>query len=302
MNYKDIVKNKQIRFFILRCLSFIPDQLMLKIQYRIKFDRHLNLKKPFRFTEKIQWYKLNYRNELMPICVDKYKVREFVASKGLASILNEIYGVYDKPTDIDFDSLPNKFVIKTTDGSGGENVFICKDKKTLRIDKLIPQLEHWRDRKNINAGREWAYTKIEKSRFIIEQYLENDKNIDDGIEDYKFYCFYGKVKFFHIDYSRFNGHKRNFYDREGNLLDIIHTYPNFDPKYVVLDNLYTLIEIAEKLSPDFSFVRIDLYYVKKKVYFGEMTFYPGSGYESFVPDEFDFELGSWFDISQIRNV
>jgi hypothetical protein len=238
----------------------------------------------------------------MPVCVDKYKVREFVASKGLVSILNEIYGVYDKPSDINFDSLPNKFVIKRTDGMGGENVFICNDKKVLLIDKLITQLEHWRDRKDINAGREWAYTKIEKSRYIIEKYLENEENIDNGIEDYKFYCFHGKVYCLHIDTSRFIDHRRNFYDKNGKYLDVICTYKNYE--LLGGDNLAYLKEltsIAEQLSKDFPFVRVDLYCVKNKIYFGELTFYPGSGYEGFFPDEFDFQMGAWFDINQIRN-
>jgi hypothetical protein len=271
---------------------------MLKIQYYLTFNKSLNLKTPRRFTEKVQWYKINCRNKLMPVCADKYLVRDFVRAKGLSSILIDLYGVYDDPSEINYDLLPDKFVIKTNDGSGGENVFICKDKNALDITMLTKKLRSWKNKKNINAGREWAYTEIVKSRYIIEEFIENQDTppLSVGIEDYKLYCFSGKVKFLHIDYSRFNGHKRNFYDREGNLLNIIHTYPNFDHKNVALDNLYTLIKTAEILSSDFSFVRVDLYSVKNKVYFGEMTFYPGSGYERFIPDEFDFELGSHFNI------
>jgi hypothetical protein len=276
---------------------------MLKIQYYLTFNRHLNLKTPRRFTEKIQWYKINCRNKLMPVCADKYLVRDFVRSKGLSSILTGLYGVYDDPGEINYGVLPDKFVVKTTDGSGGENVFICEDKNALDITMLTKKLHSWKNKKNINAGREWAYTKIVKSRYIIEEFIESHNNLPPsaqsvGIEDYKLYCFSGRVKYLHIDYSRFNGHKRNFYDREGNLLNIIQAHPNFDPKNVVLDNLSTLIETAEILSPDFSFVRVDLYSIKKKVYFGEMTFYPASGYERFVPDEFDFEAGSYFDIKK----
>jgi hypothetical protein len=235
----------------------------------------------------------------MPLCADKYLVRDFVKSKGLSSILTCLYGVYDDPDEINYSLLPDKFVIKTTDGSGGENVFICKMKNDLDITALADKLRGWKNKKNINAGREWAYTEILKSRYIIEEFIENPDNPSVEIEDYKLYCFSGKVKFLHIDYSRFSEHKRNFYDREGNLLNIVHTYPNFDHKKLVFGNLHNLIETAEKLSLDFSFVRVDLYSVKKKIYFGEMTFYPGSGYESFVPDEFDFEIGSHFNISNI---
>jgi hypothetical protein len=243
----------------------------------------------------------------MPICVDKYKVREFVASKGFASILNEIYGVYDNPENIDFNILPDKFVIKTTDGGGGENIFICKDKRSLDIPLLIRELKKWKNKKLYNAGREWAYTKIEKSRYIIERYLENDKILVRGgggggvIDDYKFYCFYGKACYLHIDILRFIDHRRNFYDKNGKYLDVICTYRNYEDNDINLVSLKDLIYTAEQLSNDFPFVRVDLYYVKNKIYFGELTFYPGSGYEGFIPDEFDFELGSCFDINQIRN-
>ena len=128
MNYKKIIKSQNLRFKILNCFSWVPDKLMVKIQYKIKTGRKLNLNNPTRFTEKLQWYKLYYRNQVMHKCVDKYEVREYVKSKKLEKILNELYGVYDKPEEIDFEKLPKKFVVKTSAGSGGQNVFICNDK------------------------------------------------------------------------------------------------------------------------------------------------------------------------------
>jgi hypothetical protein len=232
----------------------------------------------------------------MSVCVDKYKVREFVESKGLASILNELYGVYDNPEDIDFNILPDKFVIKTTDGGGGENIFICKEKKSLDVPLLIGKIKKWKNKKTINAGREWAYTKMEKSRYIVEKYMENSVNPELGIEDYKLFCFHGKVEIIQVDIDRFDGHKRNLYSSSGQFLDIIHTYPNFDQNRIDTKEFDNLIIIAEQLSQDFPFVRVDLYLIKGHVYFGELTFYPGSGYEGFVPDRFDTELGSYFKI------
>ena len=136
MNYKEIIKNQEIRFKILNLLKFIPDKTMLKIEYRIKTGRKLNLKKPQMFTEKIQWYKLNYKNPILPKCVDKYEVRDYVKNKGLDCILNELYGVYDSFDEINFDVLPQKFVIKVTNGGGGIDVIICKNKSTLDIEKI----------------------------------------------------------------------------------------------------------------------------------------------------------------------
>jgi hypothetical protein len=232
----------------------------------------------------------------MPDCVDKYNVREFVKSKNLSSILNTLYGVYDNTDDIDFTALPEKFVIKTTDGSGGENTFICRNKSELDIPALIDQLKKWKNKKSINAGREWAYTKIKKSRYIIEEYLENPNNIVSGIEDYKLFCFSGKVKMIQIDIDRFSNHKRNLYYPNGIFLNIVHTYPNFEQNRVDYDNFDKLISVAEELSKDFLFVRVDLYLIKEHIYFGELTFYPGSGYENFIPDDFDIQLGSYFEI------
>jgi hypothetical protein len=298
INYKKIIKNHQTRLLILKYLSFIPDKLMLKVQYRIKLGRKLSLKNPVRFTEKIQWYKLNYRNPLMPVCVDKYSVREFVESKKLSSILNEVYGVYSNPEDIDFNILPNQFVIKTTDGSGGCNVFICKDKKQLNVSELMKQLNAWKNRKDDNAGREWAYTEIKESKYIIEKYLENEDNPEAGINDYKIFCFKGKPKYIVMDIDRYIEHKRNFYDTQWRKLNVGSDCPNFDREISAPDNLKELLQTATILSKDFPHVRVDLYNIKNQIIFGELTFYPWGGYVQFIPDKFDFELGACLEIPE----
>ena len=145
--YKKIFKSKNLRFRILSALRFVPDKPMLHLQYRIKCGRPLNLKDPKRYTEKIQWYKLNYRNPRMGRCVDKYAVREYVKSKGLENTLTVLYGVYDNAEDIDFTLLPQKFVIKSTDGGGGENIFICKDKSKLDIPQVVKAISGWKNKK-----------------------------------------------------------------------------------------------------------------------------------------------------------
>ena len=220
MNYKRIIKSQKLRFTILKFLSWIPDKMMIKLQYRIKLGRKLDLNNPKRFTEKIQWYKLNYRNPIMNKCVDKYEVRNYIKSKGLEYILNELYSVYNYPNEIDFSKLPDKFVIKTTSGSGGQNVYICQNKENLDTNALIKKLNYWlRLNPKKSFGREWAYENT-KNKIIIEKYLEGNDERLSGINDYKFFCFNGKTKYIVFDGDRYIKHKRNIYDESWNYLNI----------------------------------------------------------------------------------
>ncbi len=298
MNYKKIFRSQTLRFKILKLFSFIPDSIMLKLQYRIQLGYRLNLHNPKRYTEKIQLYKMHYRNPELFECVDKYEVRKFVKKKGLGEILNELYGVYDDANEINFSELPNKFVIKTTDGSGGQNILVCEDKTNLDISRTIENVNSWLDKKSINAGREWAYTGIRKSRVIVEKYLENPTQPKAGIQDYKFFCFSGKPYIICVDSDRFIKHKRNIYDSDWNKLDVqFNDYPLVDIIDKRPDNWKEMLTVVEKMSEDFPFVRVDLYNICGRIYFGELTFYPSSGYCKFVPDNFDFILGNQFDIS-----
>ena len=136
MNYKKVIKSQKLRIFILNCLSFIPDKQMLQIQYFLKTGRLLNLKRPTRYTEKLQWYKLYYKNPLMAVCADKGYVRKFVESRGLGHILNKCYGIYDFPSEIDYDRLPKSFVIKDTLGGGGNSVILVRNKNKIDIKEL----------------------------------------------------------------------------------------------------------------------------------------------------------------------
>ena len=229
----------------------------------------------------------------MGICVDKYEVRKYVESKGLDNTLNKLYCVCSDPDEIDFAALPDRFVIKTTDGGGGENIFICRDKSSLDVPQLKKTLLSWKDKKNVNPGREWAYTLIKQSRYIVEEYLENEVNPEAGISDYKFFCFNGNPHCIAYDIDRYIGHKRNFYDIEWNNLHVSTDCDTFDDNLVPRpDGLEDMCKVAEILSKDFPFVRVDLYYIKGKVYFGELTFYPWSGYVKFSPEEFDYQLGA----------
>ena len=305
MNYKSIIRNQQLRFKILRALTWIPDSLMLRLQYFIKMGFWPNFGNPKRFTEKIQLYKMKYRNPVMHQCVDKYEVRKYVESKGLGNILNELYGVYELPDKIDFSILPEKFVIKTTDGSGGQNVIIVKNKNEADFDDILQRLCLWHSRKKSGAslGREWAYEGQYPPRIIIERYLENsadrhEYNISQPcLTDYKFFCFNGEPKYLYVVSDRKPGEYAylGVYDIDFNKLPVyrcdecraeqVETKPK---------NYEQMVEIARKLSVDFPHVRVDLYNIDGKIFFGELTFYDGSGYFHYGPDEFDFEMGQCF--------
>lgn len=295
MDYKKIIPSQELRLKILGLTYFIPDKAMIMLQYWVKTGRKLNLKKPKRFTEKLQWYKLYYRDPLMTKCADKYRVREYIESKGYSNILVPLYGVYDKAEDIDFDKLPDRFVLKTTNGSH-TNIF-CEDKTKLDIEATRGKLKDWLSKRIIKAGREWPYYGI-KPRIICEKYLDKNKNND--LIDYKFICFDGKVSYVFVNAERYSDDAMKFgiYSKDFKHLPFTRKgLRDTDSSISKPINYEWMLEIAETLSSDFPHVRIDLYNIYGKIYFGEMTFFHGSGYVEFEPDEFDFILGERFGLS-----
>ena len=302
MNYKKIFKSRETRARILWTLRFVPDRPMIAMQYRIKLGRRLNLKNPQRFTEKLQWYKLYYRDPLMRQCVNKYTVRDYVKQKGLEEILVPLYGHYSRPEEIDLDALPERFVLKKQHGGGGHDVILCKDKSKLQRESLLSQLAIRMDRvPGGGGGREWAYWDMETG-IVAEELLENAQNPEAGVDDYKFFCYDGKAEYLVVDTDRFIGHKRNFYDRDWNNLHVTSDCPACDREIEKPENFERMLEIAEILSRDFPFVRVDLYNISGRIFFGELTFYPWSGYVQFRPDEMDFLLGKDFKLRKRTEV
>lgn len=293
MNLYKKIMSKKMRFALLRFLKFIPDEPMIRFQYWMKHHRFLNLNDPQRYTEKLQWYKLYYRNELMPICVDKYQVRRYIESKGLSDILVELYGVYDKAEDIPFDNLPEKFVLKTSNGSGTN--IICKNKSKLSRTEVIEKVNRFLKQSSASAGREWAYAQG-TPKIIIEELLEDSTNSDGSISDYKHLCFNGKPEYIVLDVDRFTKHKRNIYDINWSDLHVASDCPCIEEgrKIEKPANYERMIDIAKILSEDFPAVRVDLYNINGRIYFGELTFFPWSGYVQFTPDSFDFDMGKKF--------
>ncbi len=302
MNYKCFIKSRNIRLKIMQLLSFIPDKLMLKIQYKIKTGNNLNLSFPKRYTEKLQWYKLYYRNPLMKECVNKYSVRKYVEKCGLASILNDLIGVYNSPEEIDYNKLPRQFVIKDNLGGGGNSVIVCRDKEKFDIEAANKEIKLWCSRiKGKHPGREWVYDNQQK-KIIIEKYLSQE---DGDLPDYKFFCFNGKVVYSYLmeNYSMHHEQGRlGFFDRDFNLLPYYRK--DFAPitiQPVKPSNYDKMIEYAETLSKSFPAVRVDFYNLNGKIYFGELTFFMASGYINFEPDEFDFIMGESFMLPERNN-
>lgn len=296
--YKKLIKSKKLRFKILSALRFIPDKPMLKIQYRIKSGRKLNLKAPKRYTEKIQWYKLYYRDPLMKQCADKYSVREYVESKGLGHILNDLYSVFNKPEDIDFSALPQKFVLKLSNGSSTN--LLVKDKDKLSLEEVKQKFRDFYAQSGASAGREWVYRSDEKPVIAAEQYLEDPSKLPgEDLRDYKILCFNGKPEYIICVDGRHTDHYAHVvYDTEWNKKQVVIGESSADGDYDRPDTLDRMLEIASTLSAQFPAARIDLYSIQGRVYFGEITFFPWSGYMKFTPDEFDLELGQKFSLPE----
>ena len=258
--------------------------------------RHVNWDKPLAYTEKMQLEKLFHNYPLKTMLADKYRVRKWVADKVGEQYLVPLCGkgVYNNAYDIDFSELPNQFVVKTNSGSG--DVSIVRDKSIL----TAKDIKHIKARMNyyMNCNFSWSgyelhYSDIE-SRIIVEQLIECE---DEDLPDYKFLCFNGKPRFCWVDKGRYHNHKRNVYDLDWNLQDWNQRdYGNYEGTIEKPEKFDEMIEIATKLADGFSHVRVDLYNVKGQIYFGEMTFTNGCGFEKIIPYEADLMLGELWDL------
>lgn len=290
--YKKIFRSKKLRFRILSMLRFVPDEPMLKLQYRIKCGRPLNLKDPKRYTEKMQWYKLYYRDPVMQQCADKYQVREYVKSKGLGHILNELYAVYESPDQIDLEKLPEKFVLKLSNGSSTN--LLCKDKSVLNPETVKQTFWDFLCQSGASAGREWVY-QGSKPVIVAEELLEDPDEADGALRDYKILCFNGKPTYIICVAGRYTENYCHLvYDTQWNKQDIKIGESSANGEYAKPDTLEQMLQIAKILSADIPAARIDLYSIRGRIYFGEITFFPWSGYMKFTPDQFDCILGDHF--------
>ena len=259
----------------------------------------LNLDNPQTFNEKLQWLKLNDRRSEYTMMVDKYLVKDYVAGIiGTEHIIPTI-GVWDDPDDIDFNVLPEQFVLKCNHNSG-LGMCICKDKSKLNIRKVKAELRRGLKQDYYLSNREWPYKDVPR-KIIAEQYMEDDSG---ELRDYKFYCFSGKVDCVMLCYDRWKGSpKYYFFDKDWNLKRI-NRKGKEAPQGFTLPRPTCFIEmlhIAERLSRNLPFARIDLYQCNQKPYFGEITFFPASGFDANYLRETDKYFGSLIDLSILKS-
>lgn len=279
---------------IYQYLDKMPDEAFLKLQYYLRTNgKILNLENPILFNEKLQWLKLYDRNPIYHKLVDKYEVKEIVARIiGKEHIIKTI-GIWNQFDEIDFQILPQQFVLKCTHDSG--SIIICKNKSEFNVEEARKKLEFCRQRDYYRLCREWVYKDL-TPKIIAEVYMKNDEESD--LKDYKVFCFSGNPRIIQVDGERFTEHYRNLYTTDWQYIDGYIEYPSNPNKIDAKPKkLNEMLKLATKLSQGMPFVRVDFYIVNDKIYFGELTFSHGAGYEEIFPKEFEIKLGNWIKVN-----
>ncbi len=275
---------------------FPSEALYLKTRFRLEMGYRLNLRHPKTFSEKIQWLKLYNRRPEYTTMVDKYAVKEYVAKKIGSEYVIPTLGLWDTPDEIDFDALPNRFVLKTTHGGGGDGVVIIKDKNTIDKNAISQKLRSALKQDIAYYSCEWPYKNVPR-RIIAEDYIEPALGASD-LRDYKFFCFNGKVQFLKVDIGRFTNHHANYYNRDFQLLPFGEALfmPDREADISKPEELDLMISLAERLANEIPFIRVDMYNVNGRILFGELTFFPASGLENYNPVEWDKKIGNMLQL------
>ena len=286
--------NKALRFNYLaklRLMDNISDKKFLSMKYRNVYGCDLNLESPLTFNEKLQWLKLYNRNPEYTIMVDKYKVREYITQKIGEQYLIPLIGVWDSPEEIDFSLLPDQFAMKCNHNSG-LGMCICTDKSKIDIEKVKKELAKGLKQNYYLSCREWPYKDVPR-KIVAEKFMKSDAG---GLTDYKIHCFNGIPKFILVCRDRFakSGLTEDFYTPEWGRMTVKRPkIPNSSVSIPKPEKLDEMLVLAQKLSKDISFLRVDFYVIEGKVYFSELTFFPASGFEGFDPPEWDRIFGDW---------
>ncbi len=272
----------------------LPDKLYLKLMFKLRMGYQLNISNPQTFNEKLQWLKLYNRRPEYTCMVDKYEVKKYVAD-----IIGEEYiiptlGVWDRVDDIDFKSLPNQFVLKTTHSGGNTGVVICKDKNSFDIDACKKKLNKSLRQDVYRSLREWPYKNV-KRRIIAEVYKED---CNGELNDIKLFCFNGDPKAILIATDRNTDVHFDYFDMDFNHLPFEQGGPNAIKPIKKPHNLELLSVLASKLSKNIPHVRVDFYDVDGKIFFGELTFFDSSGFAIFNPQEWDYTFGGWIKLPE----
>lgn len=270
----------------------LDDEKYVKFIYKWCFKKNIDLDHPRTFSEKLQWIKLYDHNELYTRIVDKYAVKEYIASLIGEEYIIPTIGVWNSFDEIDFNVLPDAFVLKCTHDSGG--LVICKDKSKLDIKKARKKIVKSLKRNFYLLGREWPYKDV-KPQIIAEPYI-SDSNGE--LNDYKFFCFNGQPKMLFIASDRGIDTRFDFFDMDFNHLPFEQGHPNSAKSLKKPDGFDQMKELSMKLSKGFPEVRVDFYNVDGKIYFGELTLFHFSGFVPFEPEEWDRKLGEWIELPQ----
>ena len=274
--------------------NFFSNEMMSKFYYRVVLHKNLNLENPKTFNEKLQWYKLNDfpNNPLVVQGADKYRVRDYVENKGLGKYLTNLLGSWDDAREIEWDKLPNEFVLKCNHGCAYN--ILCSNKKEFDLKQATNQLNKWMKEDFGAYNIEIHYSKIQPRKIICEEYL------GDVITDYKFYCFNGVPHFFYVSYDLIHDRqaKIGFFNIDGSKLPLVRDdYENINE--VDLPDFYDeMLNVAIKLCKDFPFVRVDFFIANNKFYFAELTFTPAAAMMPIKPEKYDVEWGELLNINK----
>lgn len=292
------MENKKYDFWahaLNRLVYVLPDKWYLFFRFKNRVGYWPHLDHPRSFNEKLLWLKLHDKHSEFTQMVDKVEAKKYVASVVGDKFIIPTLGVWDSVDEIDWESLPNQFVIKVTSDSGG--IVVCKDKKLLDIDKAKEKLSKGWGKNYYVHNKEYPYKAL-KPRIIAEEYKEDESGYE--LKDYKFFCFNGIPKVFKVDFGRFSSHHANYYDVNCKLLPFCEKdFPSDSSKIIHFPNNFSeMIDVAEKIAKKVNhpFVRVDLYNVNGAIFFGEITFFPASGMGAFYPEEWDFKLGTYMQL------
>lgn len=290
------IVGRKLRKSIKNTIAFLPDKLYLRLFYFATTGRKINFKNPVGYNEKLQWLKMNDQRPEYTRLVDKLAVRNHIDQVLGEGYMFPLLGKWKRFEEIDFSQLPDQFVLKCNHDSGSTR--IVQDKSSLTQKDLAEMKKFYNKRLQKDfyyAGREYPYKGIE-SYLIAEQLMINNKEPDKSIEDYKFFCFNGEPKILYVAVDRSTDCKFAFFDMDFNRLNITHNHPNTDKIIEKPAAFEEMKEIAAKLSQGMRQVRIDLYELNGKIYFGEYTFFNGGGFQLFHPEEWERRLGDWINI------
>ena len=295
--FKDILKNPLLLIMTAghrELLNWMSDETYLKLIFRASMRKKLNLNDPQTYSEKLQWLKLYDRKPLYTQWVDKYQAKSLAQNIIGSEFIIPTIGLWDHFDDIDFKQLPDQFVLKCTHDS--HSVVICKDKSALDTDQTKKGLDAFLKRNYYLIGREWPYKDV-KPRIIAEKYIDSDTRT--GMADYKVHCFNGVPKLILVCQDRFAAGKlkEDFFSVDWQHLNVKRPrHENAEPVPKYIPEIKDMLDISVKLSQNIPFIRVDFYAVNHKIYVGELTFFPASGFKPFEPSSFDLEMGSWLTL------